>query len=50
MKIWIDTDIGGDVDDAFAILLAMADKNVELIGVSTVFGDTVKRAQVAKTI
>ena len=40
MKIWLDTDIGGDIDDALALLLAMASKEVELVGVSTVFENT----------
>ena len=37
MKIWLDTDIGGDIDDALALLLSVAEKDVELVGVSTVF-------------
>lgn len=50
MKIWIDTDIGGDIDDALALLLAMASPEAELVGVSTVFGATDKRARIAKAL
>lgn len=50
MKIWLDTDIGGDIDDALALLLAMASKEVELVGVSTVFENTEARAKIAKTL
>lgn len=50
MKIWIDTDIGGDIDDAFSLLLAFAGEGVEITGISTVFGDTVARARIVKTL
>ena len=49
MKLLIDTDIGDDIDDALAFALAM-DEGVELIGVTTVFGDTVKRARIVKRL
>ncbi len=50
MKIWIDTDIGGDIDDALALLYAMASTEIEIVGVSTVFQHTVARAKIAKTL
>lgn len=50
MKIWMDTDIGGDIDDALTILLAMASDKVKLVGVSTVFENTAKRAKIAKKL
>ncbi len=50
MKIWIDTDIGGDIDDALALLYAMASAQIEIVGVSTVFKNTVARAKIAKTL
>lgn len=50
MKIWLDTDIGGDIDDALALLLAMSYEDVELVGVSTVFQNTVARAKIAKKL
>lgn len=36
-KIWFDTDIGGDIDDAFAISMALHTKDVEVVGISTVY-------------
>lgn len=46
-KIWIDTDVGGDIDDALAITLAMA-VGADVVGVGTVFENTLKRAKIAK--
>ncbi len=46
-QIIIDTDIGGDIDDAFAICMAMRSPEVELLGVTTVYQDTEKRAKIA---
>lgn len=50
MKFWIDTDIGGDIDDALALLLAMSYDDIEIVGVSTVFENTVARAKIAKKL
>jgi len=36
-KIWIDTDPG--IDDTYAIAMLLADPQIEIIGVSTVFGN-----------
>jgi len=44
-KIIIDTDIGDDVDDAFAVALALRSPELQIIGVSTTFGDTATRAR-----
>ena len=49
-KVWIDTDVGGDIDDALTLLLAIASPQIELIGVSTVYENTVARAKIAKTL
>ncbi len=50
-KIWIDTDIGGDIDDALALLLAISlNDEIEILGVSTVFENTTARAKIAKTL
>jgi purine nucleosidase len=46
-KIIIDTDIGDDIDDAFALLLAVLSPDIELVGVTTVFRDAKKRAKIA---
>jgi len=44
-KIIIDTDIGDDVDDAFAVALALRSPEVEILGITTTFGDTETRAK-----
>lgn len=48
--IILDTDIGDDIDDSFALLLAVLSGKVELLGVTTCFRDTVKRAKIAKAL
>ena len=45
--VLVDTDIGDDIDDALALALALRSPEIELKGVTTVFGDTQKRAQLA---
>src|SRR2546423_2974518 len=44
-KVIIDTDIGDDVDDAFAVALALRSPELQILGFSTVFGDTGVRAK-----
>ena len=44
-KIIIDTDIGDDIDDAFAVALALRSPELQILGVSTTFGDTETRAR-----
>ena len=46
-RILIDTDIGDDIDDALALALAVRSPEIELLGVTTVFGDTRLRARLA---
>jgi inosine-uridine nucleoside N-ribohydrolase len=46
-KVIIDTDIGDDIDDAFAIALAVRSPELEILGVMTTFGDTEARARIA---
>src|SRR4051794_40306785 len=38
-KIIIDTDIGDDVDDAFAVALALRSPELQILGITTTFGD-----------
>ena len=45
--VLIDTDIGDDIDDALAIALALQSPELEVQGITTVFGDTQRRAQLA---
>jgi len=47
-KIIMDTDIGDDIDDAFALALAVKSPELEVLGVTTTFGDTETRAGIAK--
>lgn len=46
-KIILDTDIGDDIDDAYALTLALHSPEFEVIGVTTAWGDTALRAQLA---
>jgi purine nucleosidase len=41
----LDTDIGDDIDDAFALALLLSRPNVRLLGVTTTWGDTDLRAR-----
>ena len=45
-RVIIDTDIGDDVDDAFALALAVKSPELEILGVTTTFGDTETRAKI----
>lgn len=50
MNIVLDTDIGTDVDDAYALLLAMASPELCLRGVTVVHGDLEVRSLIAAKI
>ena len=41
----LDTDIGDDIDDAFALALALRSPELELLGITTAYGDTELRAK-----
>jgi inosine-uridine nucleoside N-ribohydrolase len=41
----LDTDIGDDIDDAFALALALRSPELRLLGITTEYGDTELRAQ-----
>lgn len=47
VPIILDTDIGTDIDDAFALALIMSSPEFQLLGVTTVSGDTAARARLA---
>ena len=49
-KIVLDTDIGDDIDDAYALALIVSLPNAKLLGVTTTFGETQKRAELAAKI
>src|SRR2546427_11962067 len=44
-KIILDTDIGGDIDDAFALAFVLASSEFEVLGITTAWGDTQLRAR-----
>jgi purine nucleosidase len=44
-RIIIDTDIGNDIDDAFAVGLALQSPEFQILGISSAFGDTTLRAR-----
>src|SRR6266849_2173989 len=44
-KVIIDTDIGDDIDDAFAVALAVRSPELQILGITTTFGDTETRAK-----
>lgn len=46
----IDTDIGDDVDDAFALALALRSPELRVVGVTTVAGPVERRARLAQTL
>ncbi len=41
----LDTDIGDDIDDAFALALILRSPEIHLLGIQTAYGDTELRAQ-----
>jgi inosine-uridine nucleoside N-ribohydrolase len=50
VRLWIDTDVGTNPDDSVALLCAAGHRDVDLVGVSTVDGDTEWRAEIARTL
>ncbi len=49
-KILIDTDLGDDVDDAAALMLALNCPDLEILGITTVYKDTGKRRSMAEDL
>ena len=47
-KVILDTDIGDDIDDAFALALLLSSPRVQLLGVTTAWGDTDLRARLVE--
>lgn len=50
MRVHIDTDIGDDIDDAFALTYLLQEPHVEVIGITTVFRNALKRAKIASEL
>lgn len=46
----IDTDIGDDIDDAFAIGLALESPEVKILGITTAWGNTALRARLTERL
>lgn len=49
-KVLLDTDIGGDIDDAICLAYLLKEPRCELLGITTVSGEVEKRAEVADAI
>src|SRR5258708_31366718 len=49
-KVIIDTDIGDDIDDAFAVALALSSPELHILGFSAAFGDAPTRAKMLDRI
>ena len=49
-KLLVDTDIGSDIDDALCLAYLLANPECDLLGITTVTGDTVQRASLASTL
>jgi inosine-uridine nucleoside N-ribohydrolase len=49
-KVIFDTDIGDDIDDAFALALAVSSPKLDVMGVTTAWGDTDLRARLAERL
>ncbi len=46
-KVILDTDIGDDIDDAYALALLLSRPNIKVLGVTTAWGQTQERAELA---
>jgi inosine-uridine nucleoside N-ribohydrolase len=46
----IDTDIGDDIDDAFALTIALQDPRLDVIGITTAWGDTRTRTLLVRRL
>jgi purine nucleosidase len=49
-KILLDTDIGSDIDDAVCLAYLLANPDCDLMGITTVSGESYKRAMIANVI
>lgn len=49
-KIIFDTDIGDDIDDAYALALLLQSPEVKILGITTAFGDTHLRARLVSRL
>lgn len=49
-QILIDTDLGDDVDDAAALIMALNSPELDIIGITTVYQDTLARAEMVSEL
>ncbi len=50
VDLWLDTDIGNDIDDAVALAYLLRQPRANLVGVSTVTGPVADRARIASAV
>ena len=50
IPVIIDTDVGDDIDDAFALVIALQDPRLEVIGITTAWGDTHTRTLLVRRL
>ena len=50
LPVIIDTDVGDDIDDAFALVLALSDPRLEVLGITTAWGDTRTRTLLVRRL
>jgi len=50
VRVLLDTDIGDDIDDAWAVSLCLRHPAIKLVGITTVWRDTVTRAALARLL
>lgn len=50
IPILIDTDLGDDTDDAAALIMALNSPELDIVGITTVFHDTEKRARMVQDL
>src|ERR1700753_1256920 len=46
----VDTDVGDDIDDAFALTIALQDPRLEVVGITTAWGDTRTRTLLVRRL
>lgn len=50
IPVIIDTDVGDDIDDAFALALAIRSPRLNVLGITTAFGDTAMRVALVRRL
>jgi inosine-uridine nucleoside N-ribohydrolase len=50
VPVIIDTDVGDDIDDAFALAIALHDPRLQVIGITTAWGDTWTRTLLVRRL